>query len=100
MTATLRELQDRMDSLVRWRQLEIQRANEAIDAAHRDIAKVNAAFDRHAIKLTRLIEDANRLARLMEEVQSPPPRQRPVATFDPEWTQEDINHYLDLAGTR
>ena len=98
MPDNLPVLQARMTRLVKWR-------SDRLAELEREIRQVNADFDRSALALGREI---NRLLPTPEPVVTATitpirkRKQRPelVPTVDPDWTDEDKQHFAELLNQR
>ena len=89
---TLAGLQARMDDLVRWRTETLAIYRARIADIERYIEEVNREFDEKAIPLQRQVDELR-----------PDPVQRIMRRWidyspDPEWSEEDQRHYLELLG--
>lgn len=72
--------------------------NETIARAKRMIADANQTYDQAAIPLGRQIKGLQDRLEAMREAAEPVKvtRQRQSETHDPDWTQEDIDHFYEL----
>lgn len=83
-------LEDELRRLTAWR-------NEQVQHAQRIIANANEIWDAEGVPLARQI------AALRAQLKpAPKPRQtrqpKQLDEYDPSWTQEDIDHYIELVG--
>lgn len=87
-----------LEGLERYRVRLTELRSQRIAAAEELIRRANADFDRDILIVGRKI---NELRKQMEASTPPPkaPSHRPTVSngsHDPEWTQEDIDHYYKL----
>lgn len=93
MTDTTATLQQRLEELEREKADLCRTRSTRVAEAEEAIRQANAEFDRKALPLGRRI---NKLRDKLDSLDTPTATALGKGSHDPEWSQEDIDHYYEL----
>ena len=86
---SLEQLEQQMADLVQWRNETLAVYKARLTDIQEYINQVNAEFDQKAVLLQRQIDELQPAPERTKTIKPPPEP-------DPEWSDEDARHYLEL----